>query len=79
MPMSNRALARRSQKAHKVSMSHMCGGSGRHAAGHRYQWRKKLVACEWCLAWFHNDDLLYHGSKGPVATGIIPDHQRTQR
>lgn len=46
------------------------------AAGHRYQWRKGLVACGACRAWFHNSKLVYSGPDWWVATGIIPEHRR---
>jgi glycyl-tRNA synthetase (class II) len=45
------------------------------AAGHRYQWRKKLVACERCKAWFHCDKLIYYTPERHVALGLIPDHR----
>lgn len=51
-----------------------CPGSGDMAAGHRYQWRRGLVACERCRAWFHNDKLIYETPSGRVAMGVIPDH-----
>jgi len=56
-----------------------CPGSGRMAAGHRYQWRKKLVACERCKAWFRPYDLIYDTPRGNVALGIIPPHPMMQR
>lgn len=53
----------------------LCTGSRQMAAGHRYDGRKGLVACETCCAWFRNEQLIYSGPNGHVALGLIPDHR----
>lgn len=51
-----------------------CEGSG-----HRFNWRKRLVACGRCCAWFHVDSLIYSGPGIPFVTGGFPDHKRDKR
>ncbi len=48
------------------------------AAGHRYQWRKGLVACGRCKVWFHNDKLIYRKDGLHIPMGIIPDHWKVE-
>lgn len=51
-----------------------CPGSGDCAAGHRYWWRLKLVACARCKAWFSHEKLVFPKDIMHV-TGFIPDHK----